>query len=39
MANFQGYIYVPDESYDTYIASSAWGPLKSKIKRMSEYTE
>lgn len=39
MANFQGHIYVPDESYDAYIASSAWSPLKSRIKRMSEYTE
>ena len=37
-ASFQGYIYVPDESYDDYIASSAWSPIKVRIKRMSEYT-
>lgn len=37
-ANFTGYIYVPDESYDDYIASSSWSPIKAKIRKMSAYT-
>lgn len=37
-ANFTGYIYVPDESYDTYIAHASWSPIKARIRKMSVYT-
>lgn len=37
-ANFTGYIYVPDESYDTYIAHASWSPIKARIRKMSAYT-
>ena len=37
-ANYQGYIYVPDESYDTYIAHASWSPIKARIRKMSAYT-
>ena len=31
-------IYVPDDSYEAYIADSTWAPMAGYIKRMSEYT-
>lgn len=37
-ANYSGYIYVPDESYDDYITSAAWSPIKARIRKMSAYT-
>lgn len=37
-ANFTGYIYVPDASYNTYIAHASWSPISARIKKLSEYT-
>lgn len=30
--------YVPDDSFDAYYSSSTWANLKSKLKKLSEYT-
>ena len=37
--NMGGYIYVPDEAYEEYTINNAtWSVIKSKIKRLSEWS-